>query len=214
MRWLGGTTCGSLRMDNRGSPRGSDQAYSHNTRNTWSQKTYKLDGYNCLLFLQHQVLFRSRRRLGATWICLSTSNVFGSGNPEDWDQMEEGAGSELYFLYSIGYLALTLVGYSPTLLQIVNHPTSFPQRDVQGSFGVLSAYRRCTEGGILLETTSGLVFGQHMPQTGQCAKIWKWHICSTESNELCRIFPQSWTIHNRFNNSVKKTIKMEKQVVR
>ena len=41
--------------------------------------------------------------------------------------MEEGAGSELYFLYSIASPALTLVGYSPTLLQIVSHPTSYPQ---------------------------------------------------------------------------------------
>ena len=41
--------------------------------------------------------------------------------------MEEGAVSELYFLYSIASLALTLVGYSPTLLQIVSHPTSYPQ---------------------------------------------------------------------------------------
>ena len=39
---LGGT-CGTLRMDNRASSRGSLPAYSHNTRNTWSNKTYKFD---------------------------------------------------------------------------------------------------------------------------------------------------------------------------
>ena len=173
MRWLGGTTCGSLRMDNRGNTRGSDQAYSHNTRNTWSPKTHDLDGCNCWLFLQHNVLNGSWRILGASWAVpifwlrkscrnITIKVIWRKVRVVILFQWNSISSTDPSWLFTLGSLTLGFPNSPCSDCQSLNLFYFF-------FWGVLVKGQKCSQGGVVLELVSCL--GEASKKTSQELRI-------------------------------------------